>query len=365
LCVKLENLESATGNLIGVQKLCSSSLSDVNLNAIVDRLNSYPTLAYRQQFLEDIEPSIPMDHIGANVNRLNIPLLEAWRTVYDAISRGTLFKRDFQVLNAIVTVQNNPQQAAAFTTTSNAGNRRDMGVFLRQYQRARCNTCGNLGLAYMPLLHEIITNTATVFQRHNTTLGFAGWYENEVFASDRVIGGVLLPSFGADGSQHMIKYMAERSYTNAATNIDRPFGIGAAFPAREYDIFINVAGSPIRYIEFKSYLLESPLRGTDKSEQLRSYLSLINDMSELRYVLNNKKTSLPDAKVKVRNELFKGRDSTAIFDVIWNNIPLRNSLWVAANYPGGVLPTRNVAQVEYRGWLDALDNRIFIIVDVN
>ncbi len=87
-------------------------------------------------------------------------------------------------------------------------------------------------------------------------------------------------------------------------------------------------------------------------------------MSELRYVFNARKTTIGDAKSKVQKEFFQGSKASQIFDVIWSNNLLRESLF-------GVIPI-NLLLIEkpnkkliYDDLIKNLDNKIFILVDVN
>jgi hypothetical protein len=87
-------------------------------------------------------------------------------------------------------------------------------------------------------------------------------------------------------------------------------------------------------------------------------------MSELRYVFNVRKTTLADAKAKMQTELFQGSNATGIFDEIWRNAVLRESLF-------GVIPVTLLLtekpnkRLIYDGWVTNLNDKIFILVDVN
>lgn len=99
------------------------------------------------------------------------------------------------------------------------------------------------------------------------------------------------------------------------------------------------------------------------AEQLMSYLSQIGSMEELRYVFNDRKTNIFEARTKMQS-LLQGSKKDAIFEVIWNNIPLKNSLWNPDDYPTGGI-TKNEALITFMDWLQNLNDKIYIIVDVN
>ena len=95
--------------------------------------------------------------------------------------------------------------------------------------------------------------------------------------------------------------------------------------------------------------------------QLKCYLSRIDSMPQLRYVLNANKTTLVQARTKVQ-AMFQGTYGTGVFDIIWSNNALRLRL-----FPGLTNTTQNkiLAKSAFDSWVTALDDRIFSIVKIN
>ncbi|NBB32012.1 hypothetical protein, partial [Cellulophaga sp. BC115SP] len=343
LCQDLNTLQArgGTNGNAGVTKLCSTFPTVASLRPIVTRLLSF-TSGEIQAFFGDIAPSTcgGNAYLCGNINSLTVGLIDAWKVVYDA-KPTSKFKQDYEILQAVRTIQNNPNKLAAFT--NNGGT---IVSFIQKYDQSRCKICGNQGLASLPELEDILLNTAEVYEKHHNETGFMGWYNREVFASNisyevEPEGEVRnIPSIGRDGAQHMIKYMVERSFADNTDAIDQNFPPTAPYPNRQYDIRVN---DQIRFVEFKSYKTTTSLNTTASAEQLMSYLSQIGSMAELRYVFNDRKTNLSEAKTKMQG-LFQGSKKDEIFETIWNN---------AFGLRVDVFPTRpNTAQ----GKADALQD---------
>ena len=61
--------------------------------------------------------------------------------------------------------------------------------------------------------------------------------------------------------------------------------------------------------------------------------------------------------------LLKGSYANDIFDVIWNNINLRNDLFKPSDYPLGL--TKAIGLIDFNRWVQDFEPKIFIIVETN
>jgi hypothetical protein len=75
-----------------------------------------------------------------------------------------------------------------------------------------------------------------------------------------------------------------------------------------------------KYIEFKSYSENTSLSSESSAEQLLSYLSVVSNTSELRYIFNIKKINLTQAKTKIKNLLLYN-------NIVYNEIVRRPQLY--------------------------------------
>ncbi len=103
-----------------------------------------------------------------------------------------------------------------------------------------------------------------------------------------------------DGGQHMLKFMANNSYTDNSIWIDRKFSYVSPQIVnrdKEFDIYLgNTNPNAIWFVECKSYAETTPI----DVDQFIAYLSAINNLSNLRYVFNAKKLTLQQAKEKMQ-----------------------------------------------------------------
>ena len=356
LCKDLEKLKiRATAEL--PSKLCA--LPTIQLQPIVTELLSTNSTVILEFYKDINSATCTSDYLCGNIPLIDVDIIKAWKIVYDAKPTAK-FKQDFTVLTAVKLIQNSSSKLVAFT--NNGGT---IATFIQKYDQSRCKICGNQGLPFLPELNDILLNTAEVYETHNAKPGFMGWYNREVFASNMSYeiepGGEIknIPSIGRDGAQHMIKYMAERPFADNTDAIDQNFGATATYPNRQFDIKV---ADQIRFVEFKSYKTSTSLNSTASAEQLMSYLSQIDNMAELRYVFNDKKTNIAEAKTKMQ-ELLNGGKKDEIFNVIWNNV-LGLRVNVFPTRPN-TLQGRTDALQDFNNMLSSFDNKIYIIVDIN
>ena len=273
VCNELQQLLKTTGNKSAVEKLCKSKLNDIDLSGIIQKLNSIPTR--RTQFLIDLEKSCSSIYsICYNIDKLSIGLIEAWNVMVDAANVGTLFAQDYQLLAKIKEIRSDEKKLAAF----NYGTIGSFAQFLKTYNTVDCNTCGTHGAGSDPdifgKLTEILNNTLTVYQKHQNTPNFLGFYRGEPFAKDS--------KNKRDGGQFMLRLMASDTRTNSVTNIDQKFNL--LFPQvkgnYEFDMFSgDQTDNGLWFIECKS---------TDELPadmgQFSAYFSIIRNISNLEYI---------------------------------------------------------------------------------
>lgn len=274
----------------------------------------------------------------------------------DAANVGTAFARDYPLLVKIKDIRADVSKQNIFQSNTIA----NFSEFLRVYvTNSPCHTCPIPGegswASRFPNLDEILSNTIEGYEHHNGKPDFTSSF----LKGEALSGGAVDKR---DGGQHMLKYMADNSFTDNAIWVDRKFSYvspQAANKDKEFDIYLgNQPSNPIWFVECKSYAEATPI----DVDQFIAYLSLIDNFSRLRYIFNARKTDLTQAKQKIQT-ILKGSSADAIFEVIWGNLPLRNNLWDATTYPVGV--TKLQARSIYDGWLNALDNKVFVMVDVN
>jgi len=145
-----------------------------------------------------------------------------------------------------------------------------------------------------------------------------------------------------------------RSYTNAGVWIDRKFShisAQAVNSGKEFDIYLgNNTVNPIWFVECKSYSETTPI----DADQFVAYLSLIDNFSRLRYVFNDRKRNITEARSKMKAVL-QGSQANQIFDQIYPR--MAGSLGLGSN--------RVVARREYNQMVENFDNKLYIFIDVN
>jgi hypothetical protein len=123
-------------------------------------------------------------------------------------------------------------------------------------------------------------------------------------------------------------------------------------------------GSNTIFVETKNYALSS-LSGITSSgtffNQFSAYMGKIKNIDEMKYFFKSN-TGVTEALAKAQfKELFTQKSSN-VFDIIWSNQNLKNSLWNPVNLPGGF--TKAVAKSEFDSWVLAGDNRLFSFVNI-
>jgi hypothetical protein len=180
LCQKLTTLATRTNKAANVTKLANASkVSNLSLDSIVTEMNLWVTDSNRIVFLDDIMDVATPSHLGNHIDSINVRMVRGWKMIYDSISSKTIFKKDIQVLRAIDTILMTPTKWAAFTRNGN-----NIGFFLAKYKETRCSISGNVGLGGVPMMHEVLRNTALIFERHQLTPGYLSFHDREVLASN-------------------------------------------------------------------------------------------------------------------------------------------------------------------------------------
>lgn len=150
-----------------------------------------------------------------------------------------------------------------------------------------------------------------------------------------------------EGTQHTLEVIKNNPTRYAPNKIegidlrfeDLPSNMEVCTNCR-YDIKF-LPGNGVRFAEFKSYALSTWGSISDSKfvNQFKTYLADISSIDELVYVINTQKASIADVKTAFKNMMFnssanqltdKGQE---IFDNIWSNVDLRNSLFDLSNYP--------------------------------
>nr|MCU0326931.1 hypothetical protein [Spirosomataceae bacterium] len=234
--------------------------------------------------------------------------MRAWKAITDAANVGTAFSEDYPLLVKIKEIRADATKQSIFKSNTIA----DFQQFLRIYAtNSPCNTCpmpaDGSWTSRFPNLDEILNNTIEGYQHHDGKLDFTSSF----------LKGEALSGSGVekrDGGQHMLKYMADNSYTDNAIWIDRKFSYVSPQiinQGKEFDIYLgNANPNAIWFVECKSYAETTPI----DVDQFIAYLSEINSLSNLRYVFNAKKLTLQQAKEKMQT-VFRN-NATAIFNAL-------------------------------------------------
>ncbi|NBB31977.1 hypothetical protein [Cellulophaga sp. BC115SP] len=349
------------GNSIpAVEKLCVSISDAKQLEAVVTKLLML-TNTKIQAFLDDINDPCTggSTYLCDHTSELTPELVDAWNCIAtNANNVNTKYLNDFGLLKKVREIQLDATKRGYFMSNTTA----NFDAFLvNALKETPCNTCpqpaDGTWASRFPKLDKILSNMLELLPKHNSKDDFrSSFYNGEVLAGD--------PSSIAkrDGGQHMLNYMADRPFTDNAIWIDRKFSYVSAQATnsgKEFDIYMGrEETTPIWFVECKSYQESTDI----DVDQFLAYLSLIDDFSRLRYVFNDRKLDITAAKNKMKAVL-QGSRANDIFDEIWKNNPLRTKLFGNVN-PNNITNEEN-SQKAYNQWVENLDIKVFIFVDVH
>jgi hypothetical protein len=353
ICKQYESIvEQATKRLMDRQlainaceKICAN-LTKAKAGQVATRLleNAFSSL-YIRAFLEDVnESSENTKALENNLNKLDIDLIDSWLLVVKSVGNQRLrtdLARDFEVLSRVKSINMDKIKQRAFKERVQEGTvLADLSYFIGIYKDSRCHTCGNAGYIYTPPLDSIIDNTLHAFATFEGVSKFKEFYKREVMSSKNLNA--------RDGSQHMLRYL-RGIVSGRVIAIDMPFGGGSAFPEREFDVRFR-EGEPVLYIEFKSIDKDSDI----EIEQLLSYLSLVNNLTNLRYVFNAKKLNTQQAR-EMMQKVFNA-NTTRIFNLLFPRMSADLDLD----------PTnRNLSFQRFNQMINTLDERLFEFVIIH
>ena len=236
---------------------------------------------------------------------------EAWDIITFGINaeNGTAFARDLKTLQKVADMVS---EGSAFRSRYPTTWLDELTEIIEKNKDLRCGSCGNGGITRVPPMDEMLDNVNHMMQ-YGDKPGF-----NSVMSA--IKGNVNY----RDGIHHMIDYMKKNP--SEFSNI-------VEFEFRYSDDILNRADVLVgntKY-EFKSWTPDTPnpwnafFSGSGNSyTQFTRYLENSNTLSELKYIFNGTKASETQVKEAFK-ELFVAK-KVEIFNVIWSNVNLRNSL---------------------------------------
>ncbi len=352
VCIALDNLKTRTNDAVGVGVLCKATgITDGVLQTIIAKLNTY-TVATVQVFLNDLKGVGTDPYLCAHVNQLTVPLVEAWKIVYDA--RGAnAYKKDFVLLQQIVEMR----------STANAEMYRNLGgdnVLIEVIKRnvgAPCNTCtGNK--VWMNNMDEYLKDVVYFVETYKATNANTDGVQY-VFSS-----GITSASEGqAYGAVYMLKVLRKNTSihpTEFEAAIDPSGTLKGCHPDAKIDDQIlefkswspndadTDVGSmgpdddegPLGKSYFKKFSENGYTPGKSSSyTQFLCYLNRISSMNQLSYYFDKdlivaKGQTDADQYVKgIFQKLFTNTNTQSeIFGVIWNNQNLRADLFPGIDF---------------------------------
>ncbi|MCB0647791.1 MAG: hypothetical protein KDC49_14075 [Saprospiraceae bacterium] len=348
VCKELQQLLKSTGNKSAVEKLCKSKLNDIDLSGIIQKLNSIP--ARRTQFLIDLEKSCSSIYsICYNIDKLSIGLIEAWSLTFDA--RGTNnYKLDIALLDQIVSMKSLGNSQMYNTLGGDAV----LIDIMAKNKKAPCNTCQNNEPA-KKLMHQYLKDVEKFVKTYGKNIG--GNNSAAVFSSG-ITSGNQAHVYGA---VFMLSAMQ-----NDFTKFEDKLFCGAEADAR----------SNTKIVEYKSWAAgisdESEEDDEQKYDRTKSsfwnfergyqgygqflcYLQAINSFEELEYIFDGEKASYKDA-VDAFQGLYRNK-SEEIFDVIWGNEVLQNSIYPRNEFPNS-LP-KSIAFQLFNTWIQDKNSKLY------
>ena len=352
VCIALENLKTRTNDAVGVGVLCKATgITDGVLQTIIAELNTY-TVATVQVFLNDIKGVGTDPYLCAHVNQLTVPLVEAWKIVYDA--RGAnAYKKDFALLQQIV----NMRSQANAEMYRNLGGDNVLIDIIKKNVGAPCNTCtGNK--SWMNSMDEYLKDVVYFVETHKIT-GANTDGAQYVFSS-----GITSNSPGqVYGAVYMLKVLRKNtairptmfedaipaSGTLNGCHPDAKIGTRIlefkSWSPNDADTDVGSLGpdddeGPLGKSYFKKFSENDYTAGKSSSyTQFLCYLNKINNMNELSYyfdeaLINAKGQSEEKQYVKniFQKLLTNANTQSAVFAVIWNNQNLRASLFTGIDF---------------------------------
>ncbi len=351
LCYALNRLYTSTADDIGVKKLCNSTINDITLKAIVDRLNAdvITDITMVKAFLNDIKGAgCTANFLCANVNTLTIDLLEAWKIIYSA-KPNLSYRRDFNLIKQIALMRS----PAKTTMYQNLGGDAVLKDIITKNVGAQCNGCTN-GITWVQYMDEYLKDVVYFVETYNNTAG-----KSSVFSAG-ITSGSLKQRYGA---MYMLKVL--RAYpgiipTKFEDNISASGSLNGCHPdarigeeilefkswsPNDSDTDIGSMGDDEENISlgrsyFKKFSENDFTIGSSSSyTQFLCYLNTIQSMDELSYYFDKtliEKRGQTNAEAYVKN-IFKAlytnnkyddqAGKQGIFDVLWDNQALRTILF--------------------------------------
>ena len=241
--------------------------------------------------------------------------------IESALGRSTKFAEDEDVLRTVAKYLNDEKKLNVI------GGEQDLKNFIDKYKDAPCLACGNTG--------HTIYGGRTLDKMIENYVEVAYTFRNEPRLWAKLRAGAEHNNVAVrEGTQHMLETFNKNPNKYSPNKIQ---DLDMNFEAILNDICENclfdvkfVEGSTPRLVEFKSYSTSTweSIKSSDKFiKQFKRYLQAneIKRLDDLNYVFNTNKADITEVKNAFK-DLFTAKEDD-IFEVIWDNQNLRNSLF--------------------------------------
>jgi hypothetical protein len=367
LCKKLESLSKLDPigrTVTPTLKLCNSNLTDPALEGIADKLLNSFTRTQAIDFLTDLTPSTPSEHIGANINSLAREIVEAWKLVYDAKTNDfkETYRYDMELLKQVADILHTNNSTVLVALGGEAG----LKEILQKHYTAPCYTC-RIKRAYQSNMSDFLKDVVYFVKTYSSSMS------NNSIA---VLTGTGLKSGSAWQTRatafmlKVIKNVPRNGFTKFEEKIPKSGDLNGCVPdAREdkkivefkswakYTATTNEANAgneededndtkadknkpPFQNLAEKLYPVG--VSQANSYTQFRCYINQIDRIEDLEYIFDNRRNTVDEAYVKgvFKDLLFQAATpgdpnkpdrltahGEEIFGIIWNRATLRTNLF--------------------------------------
>lgn len=263
----------------------------------------------------------------------------AYEVIYNARGAGAVMKTDPALLTKVSELLNDSEFLRRI------GGQAGLEDVIKANVRAGCSVCGTPSTTYLKNIDEYLDDVHHFVNNYNEVPGF-----DAVIAELKKTNMGGSPNYAMEGASFMIDNIRKRPdiTPSSVSKFDGQFEgeIEHICVNCRFDIEMNDGTK----IEYKSYSETSINRIPTSSAFLKqhlSYLAETDDIGKINYVFDAKKFNNRN-KIMEQFQTMYQKNIDDVFDVIWNNQSLRNSLFDNRN--------NNAAKNYFRELVQGSDN---------